>query len=169
MAGMNGSERREGIREKARREAARLEDMRLQAGKAFAPLVELVAELNEVGIAAVLTVAPPAYGSHSVEADLRIPAIHCARGGTIDWSGEDLPLERYDLSYSVGLGTLLVETYVPGPAEDPDAYEFGERPEPDWSETVPARPGNPHGLPRFCDAIRDHAIRREMALQAKGP
>ncbi len=164
-----GTGRREGIRERARRESERLEAMRAEAAEALAPLFELVEELREVGIEASLTVAPPAYGSRSVGADLRIPAIHCGRGETVDWGGDDLALERYDLSYSAGIGTLLVQTYVPPPEEDPGEYGYGERPEPVWSETVSAKIGNRYGLPAFCDAIRDYAIQREMGLQAKGP
>lgn len=93
---------------------------------AVAPLSEVVADLVEAGVQASISLDLPTHGQVGVQGSLVVTTFH-------DASSTD-PITRYDLDVNPALGTIAISTYVPTPAEDPEAYDLGARPEPLWAE-----------------------------------
>lgn len=132
------------------------------AERAVAPLRQLVAELQEVGIDADLQLDEPVHGEGSVRGTMTVLAFH-------EPGLEGTAL--YDLDINASLGTIHVSTHVPTPEEDPDAYALGEQPRPVWEEDFRAVEGG-YGKRSVDDVIRlvDEAfIARSLAAEGPRP
>ena len=105
---------------------ADLEARLARAMQAVAPLSEVGADLVEAGVQASIHLDAPVHGQVGVEGRLVVTTFH-------DRSSTD-PTTLYDLDVNPALGTIAVSTHVPTPAEDPEAYDLGARPEPLWAE-----------------------------------
>lgn len=132
------------------------------AERAIAPLRQLVAELQEIGVDADLHLDDPVHGEGSVRGTMTVLAFH---EPWLEGTAE------YDLDINASLGTIHVSTHVPTPEEDPDAYALGEQPRPVWEEEFRAAEGG-YGKRSIDDVIRlvDEAfVARSIAAQGPRP
>ncbi len=159
------------IRELARAEFARRTAVAEADARMLAPLCELAEELREVDIDARFEPGEPTYGSDLVVSTLRLPRIHRLGEQPVGWEADELVSVLYEVTLDTRDGHVSVCDAVPGPDEDPDAYEqYGAAPDPTWHMALTAgRQKGRRSLAEFAEDVRQLAVRREMGRLGPQP